>query len=152
MGGTTLLRRTGAISLWANPTFIQHRRNRHFGSQPTFAAFAHRKNWVAAPSVRFLHVAQFSLRLQRTSALRPYLQNVHAAAFAPLPFTIKVGFRPLAAFQQPLRMLHGGPSEETFVDRAAFCRAERRSANKACFCCGSAKGRFEHSMQPSNQK
>jgi hypothetical protein len=113
MGGTTLLRRTGAISLWANPTFIQHRRNRHFGSQPTFAAFAHRKNWVAAPSVRFLHVAQFSLRLQRTSALRPYLQNVHAAAFAPLPFTIKVGFRPIADFERMSMMLRRSASKRT---------------------------------------
>jgi hypothetical protein len=40
------------------------------GSLPTFAAFAHRKNWVAAPSVRFLQVAQFSFRVQRTSAIR----------------------------------------------------------------------------------
>jgi hypothetical protein len=44
------------------------------------AAFAHRKNWVAAPSVRFLQVAQFSLRSQRTTTPRPYCQNVLAAA------------------------------------------------------------------------
>jgi hypothetical protein len=41
------------------------------GSQPPFAALAHRKHWVAAPSVRFLQVAHFSLRAQRKSAIRP---------------------------------------------------------------------------------
>ena len=35
------------------------------GSQPPFAALAHRKHWVAAPSVRFLQVAKFSLRAQQ---------------------------------------------------------------------------------------
>jgi hypothetical protein len=42
------------------------------GSPPPLAAFAHRKNWVAALSVRFLQVAQFSLQAQRRSALRPF--------------------------------------------------------------------------------
>jgi hypothetical protein len=50
------------------------------GSEPTFAAVAHEKNWIAAPSVRFLHVEQFNLQLQRRAAFRPSCQNVHAAA------------------------------------------------------------------------
>jgi hypothetical protein len=37
------------------------------------------------------------MRLQRMTAIRRSRRNVHAAAFAPLPFTIKVGFRPIAA-------------------------------------------------------
>jgi hypothetical protein len=40
-------------------------------SQPPFAALANRKHWVGAPSVRFLQVAQFSLRAQRKSAIHP---------------------------------------------------------------------------------
>jgi hypothetical protein len=50
------------------------------GSLPTFAAFAHRENWVAALSVRFRQVAQFSLRAQRKSGFRPSCRNVHGAA------------------------------------------------------------------------
>ena len=42
--------------------------NSTMGSQPPFAALAHRKHWVAPPSVRFLQVAQFTLRAQRMSA------------------------------------------------------------------------------------
>ena len=38
--------------------------------RPTFAAFAHRKNWVTALSVRFRHVAQSNLHPQRMSASR----------------------------------------------------------------------------------
>jgi hypothetical protein len=41
------------------------------GSLPTFAAMAHRKNYVAALSVRFLQMTQFSLRTQRKYAIRP---------------------------------------------------------------------------------
>lgn len=42
------------------------------GSLPTFAAFGHRKNWVVALSVRFLQVAQFSLRAHRVFGIRPW--------------------------------------------------------------------------------
>jgi hypothetical protein len=40
------------------------------------AALAHRRNRVAAPSVRFLQIVQFSLPLQRMSALRPWCRMV----------------------------------------------------------------------------
>jgi hypothetical protein len=46
------------------------------GSLPTFAAYAHLKNWVVAPSVRYLQVALFSLRAQRRSGFRPLWQNL----------------------------------------------------------------------------
>ncbi|MFT5626602.1 MAG: hypothetical protein ACI8Z0_003112, partial [Lentimonas sp.] len=39
-------------------------------SFPTFAAFAHQKNWIAALSVRFLQIAQFSLQAQRRPTIR----------------------------------------------------------------------------------
>jgi transposase len=39
--------------------------------RPPDAAFAHRRDRVAAPSVRFLQVVQFSLPVQRMSAIRP---------------------------------------------------------------------------------
>jgi hypothetical protein len=45
------------------------------GSLPPFAAFANRKNWIAALNVRFLQVVQSSLHPQRMSAFRP-LSNV----------------------------------------------------------------------------
>jgi hypothetical protein len=51
----------------------QHKVNQ--GSMPTFAAFAQRKNWVAAPNVRFLQVVQFSLWAQRKSGFCPMCQT-----------------------------------------------------------------------------
>ncbi|MEH6836665.1 hypothetical protein, partial [Falsihalocynthiibacter arcticus] len=60
------------------------------GSLPTFAAFANRKNWVAAPSVRFLQVAQFSLQAQRRSEIRPYYRNMRDAAIRPTHSHINV--------------------------------------------------------------
>jgi hypothetical protein len=50
------------------------------GSLQTFAAFARQKKRVDVPSVRFLQVAQFSLRAQRMSAIRLSRRNVHGAA------------------------------------------------------------------------
>jgi hypothetical protein len=43
----------------------------NLGSEPPLAAFAHRKNWITAPSVRFHHVAQLDLWAQRMAALCP---------------------------------------------------------------------------------
>jgi hypothetical protein len=58
----------------------QHENPIHrLGSLPPLAAFAHRKNWIAAPSVRFHHVAQLDLRAQRMAALRPSCRNLHGA-------------------------------------------------------------------------
>ncbi len=42
---------------------------------PTFAGFAQRKSWVAAPNVRFLQVVQFSLWAQRKSGFCPMCQT-----------------------------------------------------------------------------
>jgi hypothetical protein len=38
--------------------------------------------------------------------------------------------RPIADFDHHLTMLRCCPSKETFVDRATYCRPERRSADK----------------------
>jgi hypothetical protein len=57
---------------------------------------------------------------------------VHAAAFAPLPFTIKVGFRPFAAIGHHLKMLQRGPSNRTFVHFAAFLLAETSVCRTKC--------------------
>jgi hypothetical protein len=55
------------------------------GSLPTFAAIAHRKSWVAALSVRFLEIAQFSLRAQRRCAIRPRFRLAMSALGWELP-------------------------------------------------------------------
>ena len=46
------------------------------------------KSWVVALSVRFLQVAQFSLRAQRKSAIRPSCRNVHSAAILTAHYLI----------------------------------------------------------------
>ena len=53
---------------------LYHHPHSVLGSFPTFVAFAHRKNWIAALNVRFLQIAQFSLRAQRKSGFRPLCQ------------------------------------------------------------------------------
>jgi hypothetical protein len=47
---------------------------------PTFAAIAHRNNLVTALSVRFLQVAQFSLRAQRRTTIRLMCQTGMSAS------------------------------------------------------------------------
>jgi hypothetical protein len=48
----------------------------NMGSLPAFAAIAHRKNWIATLSIRFLQIAQFSLRAQRRSQSTLCLKRV----------------------------------------------------------------------------
>ena len=46
-----------------------------WGSLPCFAAFANRKDWAAAPSVRFLQVARSNLQVQLRSGFRQICQT-----------------------------------------------------------------------------
>jgi hypothetical protein len=75
------------------------------GSLPPLAAFAHRKSESQPPSVRFLQVAQFSLQVQRRSAIRPSCRNVHGAA------SVTIG---------PLRTLMRGAANGGFEPNLRF--------------------------------
>jgi hypothetical protein len=112
-----------------------------------FRCVCRSKKLIATPSVRFLHVAQFSLQAQRRSGFRPSCQNVHGAASVAIRPWCRMSLTALTGHWPPYQMLRRGPSLLPFVQSAAFCWLKRLSADFVTFRCGCANVGFGEAVQ-----